>query len=102
MPNCFLNGPFGENKPRTMPCFLCNQQIHLRQIALHSCITINCICKSCLANFHHEQLVQLPPMNLKRKLSIFEKSDDEPADRRSRSRSRSPSPFLIYPSNRNE
>jgi hypothetical protein len=68
---CLLNRPYIPGKSNTMSCFLCNKQTLPETIAVHSCITITCICKCCFTK--HTQ--QLPPLAIKRKASSSEEDD---------------------------
>ena len=69
MQSCHLNRPHMENQAYSMPCSLCNNQTHSKQIALHCCVSLTCICKSCL----NKNTQQLPA---KRKVSSSEESDN--------------------------
>ena len=69
---CLLNRPSIPGKSNTMSCFLCNKQTPPETIAVHSCVTITCICQCCFTK--HTQ--QLPPLTIKRKLSWSEEDDD--------------------------
>jgi hypothetical protein len=69
---CYFNRPHMKNQPPLMPCTLCNKQTHFTETALHSCVTLTSICKSCLNEYNQ----QTPRLTLKRKLSLSEQSND--------------------------
>ena len=80
MQPCQLNRPHMENQVYSMPCSVCNNQAHSKQIALHCCASLTCICKSCL----DKNTQQLPRLSLKRKVSSSQESDNDDNNSRTR------------------
>jgi hypothetical protein len=74
--NCHLNRPHIEGKPNVITCSLCDNQTQAGTIAVHSCLTMSCICKICFEK--HSQIIT--PITFKRKLSSSEESNDDGND----------------------
>ncbi|CAF1315698.1 unnamed protein product [Rotaria sordida] len=73
---CYLKLPRILDQSNVMTCSLCNEKIESEQIAVHSCLTLNCICKSCFA----KQTPKITPSSYKRKLSLSEEINNNSDD----------------------